>query len=654
MFKIENDRDTFFQWDLNQRLIVEDKSINQVHFCNKTDSCSLVCETYLDDDVLVVDVPNILLQTDWNINVYAYCINHTKVSAVFKVHSRTKPTDYVYEETEVLNWEAMKDGAEEIAAAALEEAKDYTKSYVNTKTTLALTQAKAYTDEQTGTLVKKGENWTDKPGNVTKIILPSASYYFPDDNENENSFYIQSDWHTWMAFTKPGETLVFDILENKENKLVTVIDEATGKEKAKIQDTWGIYSNIEYCNELGADFGCIFYCYNDAKVYADEVGSKATEAAVEESQQYVDKKISSLLNGYAFGDVIAIDDISPVSKDITVKMESKNLLDISSLYGQTVTLNGGTITCNEDGSFAVSGTPTAACSLTLKASPLPSGVYTLSIQGDFTNFACSLYFRDKENNSLGSLGVNTSKNSVTFNTDNYNECTHIVYEFKRQTNDVEMSGYAYCQLEKSLIATGYTPYITDMSLVGVNMYGEDLFKGNTSLNTTTSGIAIKAVDKHSFILSGTNTGSGTASYKASDQITLKAGTYTLIATGFEKSNDGLSLNNVNGSARVAMSSKGNPVTFTIDADTVVQPYFVFSKGTTFSNTKVSVILAEGEPINYPAWLLEECGYKLVGLCPDTTLCVDTKGATMDVEYSRDLNKVIGDLEQAIISLGGNV
>lgn len=114
MFKIYNGRENFYQWDLEQRLIVEDASINEVHFCNKTDDCSLVSEVYEQDGLRLVNVPNILLQDSWAIRVYAYCTNYTKVSETFKVTARSKPADYIYTETEVLNYNTLLNRINEI------------------------------------------------------------------------------------------------------------------------------------------------------------------------------------------------------------------------------------------------------------------------------------------------------------------------------------------------------------------------------------------------------------------------------------------------------------------------------------------------------------------------------------------------------------
>ena len=108
MFKIYDGREHFWQWDLNQKLIVEDPTVNEVHFCNRTEDGSLVVEVYEDNGLRVANVPNILLQEDWKIKTYAYSIDHTKYEAWFNVATRCKPADYVYTETEVKTWEKLE------------------------------------------------------------------------------------------------------------------------------------------------------------------------------------------------------------------------------------------------------------------------------------------------------------------------------------------------------------------------------------------------------------------------------------------------------------------------------------------------------------------------------------------------------------------
>lgn len=109
MFQILDGREHFYQWDVDRKIIVLDDSIAEVHFCNRTDDCSLVCEVYNIDGIHLVDVPNILLQNDWRINVYAYDGNYTKHSQCFKVVKRSKPADYVYTETEIKRYENLEE-----------------------------------------------------------------------------------------------------------------------------------------------------------------------------------------------------------------------------------------------------------------------------------------------------------------------------------------------------------------------------------------------------------------------------------------------------------------------------------------------------------------------------------------------------------------
>ena len=109
MFSIYDGRTQFFQWDLDRKLIVNDPTIEKVHFCNRTGSCSLVRCVYEINGMFLVDVPNIILQESYRVNVYGYDANYTKHSQSFNVVARTKPEDYVYTENEVATWEALEE-----------------------------------------------------------------------------------------------------------------------------------------------------------------------------------------------------------------------------------------------------------------------------------------------------------------------------------------------------------------------------------------------------------------------------------------------------------------------------------------------------------------------------------------------------------------
>lgn len=114
MFTILDGRKHFYQWDIDRKLIVADKSIEEVHFSNRADGEALICATYLQGDVLLVDVPNILLQDNWRISAYAYDENHTRFEETYDVKRRSKPADYVYTETEIKNYDDLAERIEQI------------------------------------------------------------------------------------------------------------------------------------------------------------------------------------------------------------------------------------------------------------------------------------------------------------------------------------------------------------------------------------------------------------------------------------------------------------------------------------------------------------------------------------------------------------
>lgn len=125
MFRIEDGRSSFWQWDLNQRLVVGENLCNEIHFSNKLNGSAMVCRVYKDETISVVDVPNILLQDSENVHVYAYVTDgnqkYTKRETWFTVNPRPKPADYVYTETELYTVEEML----EVALQAAKESGDF-------------------------------------------------------------------------------------------------------------------------------------------------------------------------------------------------------------------------------------------------------------------------------------------------------------------------------------------------------------------------------------------------------------------------------------------------------------------------------------------------------------------------------------------------
>lgn len=133
MFKIYGDRAELWQWDLNQKIIVENDTISEVHFCDGIGNCSLVSEVYDFDGLRVANIPNIILQDNCDINIFTYHnINifafvkdqdgsYTKHKEIIKVNKRSKPADYVYTETEVKSYETLMEKLDEIELGLIDK-----------------------------------------------------------------------------------------------------------------------------------------------------------------------------------------------------------------------------------------------------------------------------------------------------------------------------------------------------------------------------------------------------------------------------------------------------------------------------------------------------------------------------------------------------
>ena len=95
MLELNDGRSELWQWDTWRTLAV-DADCSQVHFSNKVFGRSI------DVDVSngVAIIPDILLQTDKELNVWAFVgtaeNGYTKISKTFKVNRRNKPADYVF------------------------------------------------------------------------------------------------------------------------------------------------------------------------------------------------------------------------------------------------------------------------------------------------------------------------------------------------------------------------------------------------------------------------------------------------------------------------------------------------------------------------------------------------------------------------------
>ena len=107
MLTLNDGRSELWQWDTGRTLAV-DADCSQVHFSNKVFGRSI--DVDVTDGVAII--PDILLQTDKDLNVWAFVgtaeNGYTKISKTFKVNRRNKPADYVFTPTDQMTLQTIQ------------------------------------------------------------------------------------------------------------------------------------------------------------------------------------------------------------------------------------------------------------------------------------------------------------------------------------------------------------------------------------------------------------------------------------------------------------------------------------------------------------------------------------------------------------------
>lgn len=107
--RLDSRYDHAWQWDLNHRMILEGVAPGvEVHYANSLSENALIVKAYAAGELVVADVPNILLQEALDISVYVYT-GQTKHTAFIGVTARAKPDDYIYTPTELQSWEQLEE-----------------------------------------------------------------------------------------------------------------------------------------------------------------------------------------------------------------------------------------------------------------------------------------------------------------------------------------------------------------------------------------------------------------------------------------------------------------------------------------------------------------------------------------------------------------
>lgn len=181
MLTLNDGRAELWQWDTGRTLSV-DADCSQVHFSNKVFGRSI--------DVDVVDgvaiIPDILLQTDKDLNVWSFVgtseNGYTKISKTFKINRRNKPADYVFTPTDQMTLHTIQRQIGDIADLTTEEKTNL----VVAINEVARTGGVDVSGAQVGqAIVVKAVDENGKPTEWEAADIPSGAQ--PDWNQNDDT-----------------------------------------------------------------------------------------------------------------------------------------------------------------------------------------------------------------------------------------------------------------------------------------------------------------------------------------------------------------------------------------------------------------------------------------------------------------------------------
>lgn len=645
MFKIQDGRKHFYQWDLDRKLIVEDAAITEVHFCNRTDDCSLVCETFVEDGLTLVNVPNILLQTDWKIHVYAYDGSYTKHDECYEVISRTKPSDYAYTETEILNWSKIN----EKITAVIEEvnAAEATRETAEEERAANEASRNKQEEERVAKEKERQEAETSRANEYSKLVEETTEIKEEADNTLQKVQTALTNVDTATDNANAAATLATNAATNA-NTAAGAVNDAIEEAEAAIKNADGAAMNASReagnANSAAENANWATDRANAATEEAITATDKANDAAIKANSAAsgINDKFANALKGEASGAIVAITDISPVEHTVDIKAASKNLFKTTnyskgSLLPDTGAIGGDTKTF-----------------ITTDFIYLPSGNYILSnITGANLRYI-AFYNLNKEfiNNTW-------TARAKKFKFKAQEDCfIKIDIEkdgaVKIDNFDTLMHEYQF-MLEKGTTVTEYTPYV-DVSTATVNTFGKNLFNNDTSLLKEIDYGTVTKVGYEKTILPA-----GEYVFSTKDLMTYSGSRYlygcildennntlktfqlvagtTILAKVVVSLNEGCALWLYNGRAAATVEA-----TKELFKSVAIQ----LEKGTTVTDYEPYI-----EPTSYPI-AADGTVEGVTSIYPNMTITTDTTGVVVDAEYNRDLNKAFAELQQAIISLGGNV
>lgn len=409
----------------------------------------------------------------------------------------------------------------------------------------------------------------------------------------------------------------------------------------------------------------------------------AVKQAVDGVNTRVNNEFTNALKGSKSGSAILIDDVSPVTHEMGIKVSSKNLIPYPFTF-ESITSYGITFTDNKNGTITLNGqlndntTPATyvlfANTNIDKLGLKPNTYYHLSCSD--SNLTISL-------RTVKTDGTNKfySYGNIKFSSEETPD--RLFLQVKKDDTRTFENIVISIQLELGSTATAYTPYISDLTAVNVTEYGKNLFSlANRAWANfgATPNTTVRNINKDNFyfqVSSNNYVNNSKRGYEIVNGNTIKiTGVQHAYGLGVpfhliagqqytiscirdnEKSRMRVSYYDVNGNHLSEFIDL--PGSFTVPENAywtmilfiAYNPVGASSGELTFSNIQLELgtTVTEYEPYKECAeHTSTEDGVVngVTSLYPVTTLMTDTEGVLIDCEYNRDINKAFAALEAAI-------
>ena len=401
---------------------------------------------------------------------------------------------------------------------------------------------------------------------------------------------------------------------------------------------------------------------------------------------------ANALKGKARGQYITLDDISPIEHNLSVKIESRNMIPYPYPYPlsqSTFTRDGITFTVFDDGSILINGTAASTLKLQLVqyANPLTleAGTYTLSgVTGKVEGVDMWLR-RCIDGVEKGDV---LTRNTIT-TTETMQFGIYLLISNGTTVDNLLLEP----QLERGSTETGFTPFISNLKDTTLLTSGKNLLNYNpanaggnvTVLEQMKNGVIVQGIV-------GAEPGAGAWSngwycftpnekvvrgvpYVVSCDFTFIEDPYRPDTLTMVKNRFRIEMEAVGGGTSNASSSTSQAFrpevgvkqriyrTFVPDCDAV--KFFVPACSGTIKveNFMLAVGTTEGVATEYEPYSKDSAEYTpnedgtvegVTSISPNMTLVPTTGVMIAECEYNRDINKAFAELQQAIISLGGNI